>query len=362
MKNVSYYNETIYEDPGYVDIEKFLKFENVVRYLIPITFALIALVGIVGNGLVMRVFVILSSEKLQNTTNILIVSLAAADLLFLVFCVPFTAANYAMSYWPFGDVWCKVINFMTHVSAYVSIWTLVLLSLDRYIAVVHPVLSKRIRNCRNTILLLCITWTLILCGNIPILLQYGVVHYQWMEFDRSSCLNLAGLGSKIVLKVFYGCFFVLGYALPLTLICVLYGFLLKRMWRRTIATRHQRRIQDKKRRVIRVVIAFVVAFAICWLPIQVICVVESFTQYEPTVESTAVLMAANCLSYVNSCINPVLYAFLSKDFQRNLRSNLFCCSPETYYCEATDYRRPRKGTKETIVVSDFKDRNESSEK
>ncbi|XP_056017372.1 allatostatin-A receptor-like [Ostrea edulis] len=317
MQNVSCNNETISEDPGYVDIEKFLKFENLVRYLIPITFALIAVLGIVGNALVIHVFVILSKKKSQNTTNILIVSLAAADLLFLVFCVPFTAANYAMSYWPFGNVWCKIVNFMTHVCAYVSIWTLVLLSLDRCIAVVHPVLSKQIRNCRNTCLLLGITWTLILCGNVPILLQYGVLHYQWMGFDRSSCLNLAGLRSKIVLKVFYGCFFVFGYVLPLTLICVLYGFILKKMLHRSTATTHQRRsTRHRKRRVIRVVVAFVVAFAICWLPIQVMCIVGSFTHYERTMGSTAVLMVANCMSYINSCINPVLYAFLSKDFQR----------------------------------------------
>ncbi|XP_056003480.1 allatostatin-A receptor-like [Ostrea edulis] len=279
---------------------------------------IVAVLGIVGNAIVIHVFVILAKKKSQNTTNILIVSLAAADLLFLVFCVPSTAANYAMSYWPFGNTWCKVVNLMSHTCAYVSIWTLVLLSLDRFIAVVHPVLSKQIRNCRNTCLLLSITWTIILCGNVPVLLQYGVLHYQWMGFDRSSCLNLAGLKSKYVLKVFYGCFFVFGYVLPLTLICVLYGFLLRKMLHRSTATRHQRRRSlHKKKRVIKVVIAFIVSFAICWLPIQVICIFGSFTHHEQTIGSTAVLMVANCMSYINSCINPVLYAFLSKDFQRS---------------------------------------------
>ncbi|XP_062586582.1 allatostatin-A receptor-like [Saccostrea cucullata] len=311
-----------------------MEFERLVQSLIPVIFGLIVLVGIVGNALV--IVVILAKKKLQNTTNILVVSLATADLLFVVFCASFTAANYAISYWPFGNVWCKLVNFISHVCAYASVWTLVLLSIDRYIAVVHPVLSKRIRNRQNTCILVLVTWTLICCGNFPILFQYGIVHYTWMGQNRSACVNLAGVGNKLVFKVFYGCFFALGYALPLSLINLCYGCLLKTLCRRS-------HLRQKSQRTTKFVITFVVAFAICWLPIQVILIVQTFTDYEITIGSTAVLMTANCLAYANSCINPLLYAILSENFRRYLR-NSTCFSKPVYFAD-------RRGTRETLVLS-----------
>jgi allatostatin receptor len=47
---------------------------------------------------------------MRNTTNVLILNLAVADLLFIVFCVPFTATDYALNYWPFGLMWCQAVQ------------------------------------------------------------------------------------------------------------------------------------------------------------------------------------------------------------------------------------------------------------
>jgi allatostatin receptor len=58
--------------------------------------------------------------------------LQVADILFIVVCVPFTAADYAFtSAWPFGDLWCKLNQFLIVATAFVSIYTLVLMALDR---------------------------------------------------------------------------------------------------------------------------------------------------------------------------------------------------------------------------------------
>ena len=59
--------------------------------------------------------------------------LQCADLLFIIFCVPFTASDYVVGIWPFGNVWCKVVQYMVHVCAYSSVYTLVLMSVDRYL-------------------------------------------------------------------------------------------------------------------------------------------------------------------------------------------------------------------------------------
>lgn len=47
---------------------------------------------------------------MRSTTNLLIINLAAADLLFVIFCVPFTATDYILPEWPFGLMWCKFVS------------------------------------------------------------------------------------------------------------------------------------------------------------------------------------------------------------------------------------------------------------
>ena len=350
--NISCENWTICNSTEeYMDVDAFLQFENLVQIIIPAIFGLIVILGFVGNVLV--IFVVWSYKQMQNTTNILIVSLAVADLFFIIFCVPFTAASYAMWYWPFGAVWCKIVHFLMHVSAYASVWTLVLLSFDRYLAVVHPIPSMRFRNRRNTYLLVYITWTFICCGNVPIFLQYGVLDYKWMGFQRSACVNYAGVKNKDVLQIFYGCFFAFGYVIPLMLICLLYGFLLKRLLYGVVPGGSQRADSLRaKKRVTKMVVIVVLIFAMCWLPIQVIFLMQYLDpSFEITMESSAIHMAANCLAYMNSCVNPILYAFLSETFRRSFR-RLLCCLPEPgskYDFEKTNVRG--MDTKDTLLIN-----------
>ena len=67
-------------------------------------FSLVVFIGFFGNLLV--VLVASFNKQMRNTTNLLILNLAVADILFIVFCVPFTATGYALPHdWPFGDLW-----------------------------------------------------------------------------------------------------------------------------------------------------------------------------------------------------------------------------------------------------------------
>jgi len=86
----------------------------------------VTVVGTVGNGLV--IYIILSRPSMQSATNVLVVNLALADISFLVVCVPFNAYKYAADAWPFGDVLCKLVQYLLYVTAYVTIYTLVAVS------------------------------------------------------------------------------------------------------------------------------------------------------------------------------------------------------------------------------------------
>ena len=110
-------------------------------FIVPVTFGIVGVVGIFGNALV--ILVVVTNAQMRSTTNVLILNLAFADLLFIVFCVPFTATDYALNHWPFGpplgQLACQAVQYLIYVTSSVSIYTLILMSVDRFLAVVFPV-------------------------------------------------------------------------------------------------------------------------------------------------------------------------------------------------------------------------------
>ena len=68
--------------------------------------------------------VVAGNPLMRSTTNILIINLAVADLLFVVFCVPFTASDYILSNWPFGNFWCKFVSIFYSILSIFFHWRL----------------------------------------------------------------------------------------------------------------------------------------------------------------------------------------------------------------------------------------------
>ena len=105
--NDSSCEEWLSEVPAYHDYdpwESWLFPENVA---VPIVFGVTLLAGLAGNGLV--VYVVIKHGAMKTVTNLYFVNLAIADMLFLMFCVPFTAITYVLPYWPFGPYMCKYL-------------------------------------------------------------------------------------------------------------------------------------------------------------------------------------------------------------------------------------------------------------
>lgn len=101
-------------------------FANEVKISILFIYPLIFLLGLAGNTMV--IIVVLKHRKMRNATNYLVMSLAVADLLFIVLCVPYTTAAYTLHGYAFGDseFMCKVPNYMIFVTCLCSVYTLVL--------------------------------------------------------------------------------------------------------------------------------------------------------------------------------------------------------------------------------------------
>ncbi|XP_046805481.1 allatostatin-A receptor [Lucilia cuprina] len=166
----NYNNATAKEQELFQD---FYEISSLVRITVPLCFGVIALTGFFGNILV--ILVVCLNKQMHSTTNLLIVNLAVADLLFVIFCIPFTAADYVADSWPFGDLWCRTVQYLIVVAAFTSIYTLVLMSIDRFLAVVHPIRSRMLRTEKITKICIAAIWTVILLVCLPVAFTHGVV-------------------------------------------------------------------------------------------------------------------------------------------------------------------------------------------
>ena len=315
------HNGTVYEETG----DEYRNFERILKILLPIVLGVITLLGVLGNGLV--IWTILTNKKMKTPTNLLILNLAVADFLFVVMCVPFYVVEYMSPKYMYGSAGCKISRYLIYVCACVSIYTLVLMSLVRCIVVVHPLSSKSwITTCRVCITVAAI-WIITLGGFSPLLVQYEIYSYSHFGEAKSACVDLKALLFPNLQKLVSLMFFVFGYALPLYIMIILYGILLIMLRcgsRSTGSLEFSRQRHRAHGHATKMVIVVVVCFLLCWLPLQVIFMVLAFGKWPGTVAGTVVNMLANCLAYFNSCMNPILYAFLSTQFRQRFKQALCC--------------------------------------
>ena len=94
-----------------------------------IVYSIAFLVGVTGNSLV--VFATLGDKKSRSVTTSFLVSLALADLLFLLICVPFDMIKAFTGSWSGGLVMCKLTAFMETLTGMASVLNLTAVSIER---------------------------------------------------------------------------------------------------------------------------------------------------------------------------------------------------------------------------------------
>ncbi|KAG8516804.1 Somatostatin receptor type 4 [Galemys pyrenaicus] len=278
-------------------------------------YALVCLLGLVGNALV--IFVILRYAKMKTATNIYLLNLAIADELFML-SVPFVASSAALQHWPFGSVLCRAVLSVDGLNMFTSVFCLTVLSVDRYVAVVHPLRAATYRRPSVAKLINLGVWLASLLVTLPIAIfadtrpaqggQAVVCNLHWPHPTWSA--------------VFVIYTFLLGFLLPVLAIGLCYLLIVGKM--RAVALRagwQQRRRSEKK--ITRLVLMVVAVFVLCWMPFYVVQLLNLFvTSLDATVNHVSLI-----LSYANSCANPILYGFLSDNFRRSFQRILClrCC-------------------------------------
>ncbi|CAF0860088.1 unnamed protein product [Adineta steineri] len=277
--------------------------------------------GVLGNTIVIGVG-ILKRKYQNNVTNCYIINLAITDLLFLLVSVPLTTYLSMQKAWIFGEFLCKIPFYFAYVLLQATCYTLAAMSIDRYLTIVHEGWYRRYRKPKYALIICILIWTVSSVFMFPYdyLLQrdVGTINQSLVILECTvndnasflSCLSTFG---------FY-------YVLPLLIIILCYSRVSSYIRYHGIkilthlSGRTSQVIYLRGRRVQRMLLGLILAFALCWLPIHVLELLNCSQILSNTIDSkhihllTIVRIIAHGLSYFNSCLNPFLYAILNKSY------------------------------------------------
>ncbi|XP_068177172.1 somatostatin receptor type 5 [Antennarius striatus] len=279
---------------------------------IPLIYGMVCVVGLVGNTLVIHVIV--NYTKNESVTNIYILNLAIADELFML-GLPFLAVQNALLSWPFGSLMCRVVMTVDAINQFTSIFCLTVMSVDRYLAVVHPIRSFWWRRPRVAKVISATVWA----GSFLVVLP--VVVFADVLKDDGNCSIVWPEPAEVWKTSFivYTC--TMGFFCPLLVICLCYLLIVikvRSVGKRAQATSSRRRKSERK--ITRMVVVVVAVFVFCWLPFYALNIVNLVMVLPGDFRGLYVFVVV--LSYANSCANPILYGFLSDNFKRGFRKAL----------------------------------------
>ncbi|XP_058056283.1 trissin receptor [Anopheles bellator] len=343
-----------------------------------------------GNLLV--ILVVTLSRRLRSITNFFLANLAVADLCVGVFCVMQNLTIYLIESWVFGDFLCKMYQFVHSLSYTASIFILVVICMERYFAIIHPITCKQILTSRRLRLVIVAVWITSAVYSIP---KFIFVRTITNNLGDDQLETICIVNRKMFNSELFDIInFALLYVLPLLVMTVLYSRIAIALWKssrgleRHIALQnttsssysgnfhrkpsskydkrtagvtesqvsvesdkvvvttwpaqnsfHQRHgtqltqvshssnnVLRARRGVIRMLMVVVLTFALCNLPFHARKMWQYWsTDYKGDSNFNALFTPLTFLvTYFNSGVNPLLYAFLSRNFRKGMRELLLC--------------------------------------
>lgn len=281
--------------------------------VLPVIFGIICLLGIVMNSTV--IYTIVQKTKChakQTVPDIFILNLSVVDLLFLL-GMPFLIHQLlGNGTWHFGAVMCTVITALDSNSQIVSTYILTAMTLDRYLATVHPIRFNYIRTPRVAALVIGSVWGMSVLTIVPVWMYAGLMP---LPDGLVACaLLLPNPVSDTYWFTLYQ--FFLAFALPLAVICLVFFKILQHM-SASVAPLPPRSLRVRTRKVTRMAVTICLAFFICWAPYYVLQLVHLGVQ-NPSLAFSYAYNIAISMGYANSCINPFLYIMQSETFRKQL--------------------------------------------
>ena len=296
-------------------------------------YCLIAIVSLIGNSLV--VTIVCKDKKLRKPINNFIVNMCCSDLLITAVYMPRVVTIFALGYeWliegTLGIITCKIVPFIYEVSVTVSLLTVVMISVERFILLVFPfktIITNRLSIAINTSI-----WFIAAAFRFPISYAITLKQTENKIYCDVKLDQEFGVGSE---KVYYQVVLVAMYAVPLAAIIVLYSIIVVSLKKQKspgsgLNGQEEHRDEQRNRRVLRMVLVVVAVFVICWMLYFIQLILYSYKVVVPC----EVRFVRWFLAHSNSAITPCLYFAFSEHFHSGLMALVGnCCCGCCRKCE-----------------------------
>ncbi|XP_029642203.2 QRFP-like peptide receptor [Octopus sinensis] len=366
-------------------------------------YSLTFLLGLLGNSLV--IFAVCGDRKPRSVTSLFMVSLAVADLMFILVCTPYELVRYFRPHAEGGAPVCKLASFVDMLSAVASILNLTSISVERYMVIVHPMISRYWCTAGNTRKILPAVWALAILLSMPSIFVMDIevisYHNNVTSVTFSHCYDSAIPEDKRLAYAIYQ--LTVMFLAPTLIMIICYTFVIYVLWlsskqlksmtsancgsSNTISEEveskriclnpsgsvhtsisrscHQRPRRNfhtvetlkARRQVMKMLITIVIGFLICWGPRLILRVVQQ-SQYLHFEHAPLMKVSFSLLPYIQSFLNPIIYGFMSKNFRRSIRAacrNYVCRNRERQICmghriHLSDYEMESRSTNGTLTT------------
>ncbi|XP_034562434.1 C-C chemokine receptor type 9 [Notolabrus celidotus] len=274
---------------------------------------MIFILGAVGNSMVVWIYISIRN-RLKTMTDVYLLSLAVADLLFLC-TLPFWAADAVVG-WNFGTHMCRFVSAIYKINFFSSMFLLTCISVDRYIAIVQVTKAQNLKKKRLSYSKVAcgFVWSLALLLSLP---EFIFGQVKTHQNGQSSCTMVywSNINNKTKILVL-SLQICMGFFLPLLVMVFCYSVI--------IHTLLQAR-NFEKHKALRVIFAVVFVFVLSQLPHNSLLIVEAaqaanttITDCDTVIRFDVAGQIAKILAYTHACLNPLLYVFVGVRFKQDL--------------------------------------------
>ncbi|XP_043087638.1 C3a anaphylatoxin chemotactic receptor-like [Puntigrus tetrazona] len=269
-------------------------------------FYLTLILGVPGNAFVVYV----AGLKMKRTVNTVgFLNLAIADFFCCLSTLYYVIKSTFDGQWPFGSIMCKIFNFIMLITMFASVYTLNLISLDRFTQVLTPVWAQNHRSLFIARLSCAAVWILAAALSLPFMMlreTHTINNKTYCLYHKLDDEHFKMYGRLSVIS------FVFGFLVPLVCITTCYGFIARKLGRS----------QFRSGRAFRIMTAVIVAFFLCWLPYHIVDLIIMYGEKSSSSVASSLDPLTISLAYFNSCLNPVLYVFMGQDFKSNIKHSV----------------------------------------
>ena len=260
----------------------------------------------------------------------MIVNMAISDLLFPIFLFPLNLVEMQADFWLISDslhlTLCKIGFFLLTVSATVSIQSLILITVDRFGAVVMPIRGSPLIGRRLCHFFIVVTWIVAVAANSPYLFAFKFVEYPG-ETVLTCVIEKSSANYYIVAN------FIAFFYIPFVLLIILYAIILMKLKQHAHPgeqTANAAEMRSRRNRnVLKMAIVIVFVFLLCWIPYISNQTIFHFAPNSSIWSScnfflydffTSFMAAANCT------VNPIICLIFSSNYRQGLKRLVTFCA------------------------------------